>query len=125
MTVVTSEAVPRRDAFDAFFDVDDRCPAAVTITRTSEADFKSRQIVVSIDGERVAEMLWGDSLTRELVPGPHRIHIHNTLVWKNVDFTLRAGEQLFFEAINHPGPGTYLLTMWLGVGPLYLTIRRM
>ena len=114
----------REDSFDAFFD--DGCfPAAVTITRTSEEDFKSRQLVVSIDGARVAELLWGDSVTRDLPPGPHRIHIHNTLVWKNVDFVLGPGEQVFFEAINKTGPGTLFLTMCLGVGPLYLKIKRM
>jgi hypothetical protein len=108
-----------------FRDLAELFPPAVTITRTSEADFKSRQLVVSIDGERVATLLWGDSITRELEPGPHRIHVHNTLVWKSVDFTLGPHEQVYFEVINRTGPGTLVMTVLFGIGPLYVTVRRM
>ncbi len=46
-------------ANDDDFDLDRAFPAAtVTITRTSESDFKSRQLIVSIDGERVGTLLW-------------------------------------------------------------------
>ena len=100
-------------------------PSAVTITRTSQDDFGSRQLVVSIDGRTAATLLWGDSVTRELEPGSHRLRVHNTLVWKTIDFTLRRNEQLFFEAVNRAGPGTYLMLLVLGVGPLYVTVRRM
>ena len=100
-------------------------PAFVTITRTSETDFASRQLEISIDGEHAATLLWGDSCTRELAPGPHRIRVHNTLVWKTVDFTLAPEEHAFFEAINRTGPGTILLTLILGVGPLYVSVERM
>lgn len=100
-------------------------PAAVTVTRTSEQDFKSRQMPVWIDGERVATLLWGDSITRELPPGPHRLRVSNTLFWKTLEFMLEPGEQLFFEAINAIGPGTILMTVMLGVGPLYVVLRRM
>jgi hypothetical protein len=97
----------------------------VTITRTSQEDFGSRQLVVSIDGRTVATLLWGDSVTRELEPGPHRLRVHNTLVWKTIDFTLGPNEQLFFEAINRAGRGTYFMLLVLGAGPLYVTVRRM
>jgi hypothetical protein len=100
-------------------------PATVTVTRTSEADFKSRQLIVWIDGERVATLLWGDSVTTELQPGPHRVRVSNTLVWKTVTFDLLPGEQVFFEAINRTGPGTFTLLVLLGAGPLYVTLQRM
>ena len=116
---------PARDNLDDFFKIDERAPSTVTITRTSEEDFKSRQLVVSIDNEKVAELLWGDSTRRDLPPGPHRIRVHNTLVWKTVDFTLRPGEQAYFEAINRTGPGTLFMTVCFGIGPLYVTVRRM
>jgi len=76
-------------------------PATVTVTRTSEADFKSRQLIVWIDGARVATLMWGDSVTMELPPGRHSVRVSNTLVWKTIDFDLQTGEQVFFEAINH------------------------
>ena len=113
------------DGVDRVSEVDELFPSAVTITRTSEEDFGSRQLEVSIDSDWVATLLWGDSVTRQLEPGPHRLRIHNTLVWKTVDFTLKPHEQLFFEAINKAGRGTYLMTMIFGVGPLYVQIKRM
>jgi hypothetical protein len=100
-------------------------PASVTVTRTAEDDFKSRQINIWIDGERVATLLWGDSVTKDLEPGPHRIYFNNTFVWKTVHITLQPGQQAFFEVINRPGFGTLPMMMVLGVGPLYLTVRRM
>jgi hypothetical protein len=100
-------------------------PATVTVTRTSQEDFASRQLIVWIDGERVATLLWGDSVTRDLQPGPHRIRVSNTLVWKTVEFTLEHGQQAYFEAINRTGFGTITMMLLIGVAPLYVTIRRM
>jgi hypothetical protein len=100
-------------------------PASVTVTRTSQEDFKSRQLIVWIDGERVGDLLFGDSVTRDLEPGPHRIRVSNTLVWKTVHFTVKPGEQVIFEAINRPGWGSWPMLIVLGVGPLFVTVRRM
>ena len=113
------------DAVYDFARFEEILPATVTITRTSEKDFKSRQLIVWVDGERVATLLWGDSITCELQPGPHRLRVSNTLYWKTVEFSVRTGEQAFFEAISHTGPGSILMLLLLGAGPLYLTIRRM
>lgn len=103
----------------------DDLPATLTITRTSEEDFKQRQLIVRLDGERIATLLWGDSVTRDVDPGPHSIRISNTLVWKTIEFTLHPGEQAFFEAVNRAGFATYPMLLIFGVGPLYLTVRRM
>jgi hypothetical protein len=100
-------------------------PASVTITRTSQEDFKSRQLIVWVDGDRVGDLLFGDTVTRELEPGPHRIRVSNTLVWKTLHFTLTPGERAFYEAINRPGWGSLPLLLVLGAGPLFVKIRRM
>jgi hypothetical protein len=113
------------DAIDDLARFEDVFPSAVTITRTSDTDFKSRQVIVWIDGMEVATLLWGDSITCDLPPGPHRLRISNTLVWKNVDFTLGPGDQAFFEVINRMGFGSIFLLVIFGVGPLYLTVNRM
>lgn len=125
MGVPAAAAEPQPDRLDAFFNRGPGFPSAVTVTRTSEADFQSRQLVASIDGREIATLLWGDSVTCHLEPGPHRLRVHNTLVWKTVDFTLAPGEQIFFEAINRTGAGTLLMTILFGVGPLYVTLKRM
>jgi hypothetical protein len=113
------------DVVDDFSQLAEGLPASVTLTRTSQQDVGTRQLIVSIDGKRVATLLWGDSGTFDLPPGQHRLRVSNTLVWKTVEFTLAPGEQVFFEAINQMGPGSVLMTMFLGVGPLYVTLRRM
>ena len=107
------------EAIDALF------PTSLTITRTSEDDWKSRQLVVAIDGRRIGELLWGDSLWCELPPGPHRLRVHNTLMWRTVDFVLGPGEQIFYEAVNYASASTYFLLPLFGIGPLYVVLRRM
>jgi hypothetical protein len=111
--------------FDGHVALDHLFPTSLTVTRTSEEDWKSRQLVVSIDGKPMGELLWGDSLSCELAPGPHRLRVHNTLVWRTVECVLAPGEQVFYEAINRAAASTYLLLPVLGIGPLYVTLRRM
>ena len=122
MPVAAPERVLHKDPHLA---LDHLFPTSVTITRTSEEDWKSRQLVVSVDGRRIAELLWGDTVMCELEPGPHVLRVHNTLVWKTVQFVLAPGEQVFYEAVNKAAASTYLLLPILGIGPLYVTVRRM
>ena len=123
MRVATLE---RQIESDRDYSIDRLFPTGITITRTSEEDWKTRQLVVAIDGTRVAEMLWGDSMTIELEPGPHTLRVHNTLVWKTVKFTLTPSEQILYEAINRASPSSYFfLGFMLGIAPLWVTIRRM
>ncbi len=113
---------------DAVFDVSrvqEVFPPSVTITRTSEQDCKWRQLIVSIDGAAVATLLWGDSFSTVLIPGPHRLRVSNTLVWRTIDFVIGPGEQVFFEALNRLGPGSLFCLLVLGAGPLYVAVRRM
>jgi hypothetical protein len=116
--VLTDAAFGERDALELF-------PATVTVTRTSDEDFRSRQLIVWLDDVRTATLLWGDSITIDVQPGPHRIRVSNTLVWKTIEFHVEAGQQVFFEAINRTGMGTITMMLVLGVAPLYVTVRRM
>jgi hypothetical protein len=125
MRVLVDREMPKLGSVDAIDRRHESWPALVTITRTSEADIKTRQLVVHIDGAHAATLLWGDSVTRELAPGTHRVRVHNTLVWKTVDFVLAPGEQVFFEAVNRSGVSTFLLLPVLGMGPLFVTLKRM
>jgi hypothetical protein len=125
VATLIGQRAPSLEDFDRFFDRDERLPAAVTVTRTSEADVKTRQMVPSIDGITLTTLMWGDSITCELEPGRHRLRVHNTLVWKTVEFALAPGEQVFFEVVNRTGFGTLAMTLLFGIGPLYVTIRRM
>jgi hypothetical protein len=100
-------------------------PASVTVTRNSQQDFKDRQLIVKLDDEPFGVLLFGESVSRDLAPGPHRLRVSNTFVWKTIDFHVKPGEQVRFEAINRPGRLTYPMLLIMGVGPLYLTIKRL
>ena len=99
-------------------------PARISVTRRDSADVRDRQIVVSLDGEPLATLLFGEAATREVPAGPHRLRAHNTLFWKTVDLDLAPGEHARFRAINRAGVGTLSLLGLLGVGPLFLTFER-
>lgn len=100
-------------------------PSRLVVERTSKEDVRQRQIVVSLDGEPFATLLYGESATRNIAPGPHRLRAYNTLVWKTVEFDAAPGESVRFAAVNRAGRGTMALIAMLGVGPLYVTLERL
>lgn len=102
----------------------DSRPARITVVRNDPADVKTRQIEVSLDGEHLGTLLFGEALTREVPAGPHRLRAHNTLFWKTHEIALTPGEELRFKAVNRAGTGTFSLLGLLGVGPLYITFER-
>ena len=99
-------------------------PASVTIARTHASDIGLRQLVITLDGERLGDLLYGDSMQRDVAPGPHRLRVSNTLVWKTLEFDVKPGEQVRFEAINRAGKLTYPMLVLFGAAPLYVTVRR-
>ena len=98
--------------------------ARITVTRKDSRDVQDRQVEISLDGERLAILLYGKEVTREVSPGRHRLRAHNTLFWKTIDFDLAPGEHARFRAINRAGAGTFSMLGVLGVGPLFLTFER-
>jgi hypothetical protein len=99
--------------------------AVLIVERRDPSDVRIRQLVVSLDGAPFATLLFGQTATRSIAPGPHRMRVHNTLVWKNVAFDATPGERVRFRAVNRPGPGSLTLVALLGAGPLYVTVERM
>ena len=99
-------------------------PARITITRQSAQDAGFREIFVSLDGESLTMLQYGDEYTCEVKPGPHRLKAHNTLFWKTRQIVLRPGEHARFTAINRKGPISFGLLFMLGAFPLYLTFER-
>ena len=97
----------------------------LTIVRQSTADVGFREIFVSVDGKPLGILRYGDTLTTELVAGPHQIRAHNTLFWKTHRIVIRPGEHVRFEAINRAGWGTFGMLFMLGAMPVYLTFERM
>lgn len=122
----SAEKTPKTKTDDAEYwhRVFEMQPASVTIVRRSQEDFKQRQLIVWLDGERLGDLMFGDAFKKDVHPGPHKLRVSNTLVWKTVEFDVKPGEQVRWEAINRPGRITYPMLVFIGVGPLYVTLRR-
>lgn len=98
--------------------------AALTVSRCVGGDIGHREVFVSLDGHEFAILRHGDSVTREVLPGPHRLRIHNTMFWKTIDVELAVGERVEFSTLNRAGWGTYGIATFLGAGPVYLDVAR-
>jgi hypothetical protein len=99
--------------------------ARLTVERTGAEDVRTRQVVVSLDGEPLATLLFGERASRAIAAGHHRLRAHNTLVWKTVEFDASANEHVRFRVVNRAGLGSTALIALLGVGPLYVTVERL
>lgn len=96
----------------------------VTVSRTSLSDVQHRQMIVTLNGEPFATLLYGDTATREVGPGRHRLRVDNTWAWRTVEFTLAPDEHAKFLVINRTGKLTWWMVGLLGAGPMYVTIER-
>jgi len=98
--------------------------ARITIHRDSPDDAGFREVFVSLDGQQIAILQHGDSITTEVTPGAHRLRAHNTLFWRTYDLVLKPGEHARFTAVNRAGWGTFSMLFFLGAMPVYLTFER-
>ena len=98
--------------------------ASITVSRQSAEDVGFREVFLSVDGNDVAILRYGETISHELPAGPHRIRAHNTLFWKTHNIVLQPGEHARFTAINRAGWGTFGMLMFLGAAPVYLTFER-
>jgi hypothetical protein len=99
-------------------------PARLVVARVLPTDVAQRQVYVVLDGERIATLLFGGRIEREIQPGPHRLRLNNTLVWKTVDFEAAPGEVVTFHFANRAGRFALPFLAVMGVAPLYLTVER-
>jgi hypothetical protein len=126
--VLDRTAARRRDRTgiateDTAFDAVDDLRSFVTISRTHPSDVRDRQIYVRLDGKQ-ARLTFGEEFTDEVRPGAHHLRVHNTLMWKNIRFTLEPGEHLEFVLINSGRWWTWGVAGVLGAAPLFLTVQK-
>ena len=95
----------------------------VTLSRAHPTDIGERHVFVKLDDTK-ERLSYGDSFTAELKPGAHHLRAHNTLVWKNLRFTLEPGEHLEFVIINSGRWWTWGIAGVLGSAPLFLSIAK-
>ena len=104
---------------------DNQGTARLTVERTGANDVRTRQVVVSLDGERIGTLTFGERTSRAIASGHHRLRAHNTLVWKTVEFDAAENEHVRFRVVNRAGLGSMTLVALLGVGPLFVTVERL
>ena len=93
------------------------------MTRTSPKDVQQRQVIVKLDGEPFAVLLYGQTVTRTVAPGSHELRFDNTWVKKSMEFSVADGEHVTYNVINRAGRFTWWMVAALGAGPMYLTIE--
>lgn len=99
-------------------------PATITVSRTSPDDIGLREVFASLDGDSIAILAHGESVTRTVAAGEHEIRVHNTLIRKRMTLRLEAGEHAQLLAVNRAGRWTFSILALLGAGPVYLTLER-
>ncbi|MGC1416986.1 MAG: hypothetical protein WA817_16990, partial [Candidatus Acidiferrum sp.] len=50
----------------------------ITIRRKSPDDAQQRQIIVKLDGEKVGELFYGDTISVQASAGHHKLQVDNT-----------------------------------------------
>jgi len=99
-------------------------PAHLVIARTLPTDVAQRQVYVVLDEQPIATLMFGQRVTRDIAPGPHRLRLNNTLVWKTIDFEAAPDETVEFHFANRAGRFALPFLAVLGVAPLYLTVEK-
>ena len=72
----------------------------VTLTRAGADDIGQRQVIARVDDGEPVTLLYGDTRTLDVEPGAHRLRLHNTLVRKNLTFTVEPGGHVEFTVVN-------------------------
>ena len=98
--------------------------ARLIVTRDGSDDVGDRQILLALDSEHWTTLLFGQSATREIAPGSHRLKADNTLFRKTVEFDLAPGGEARFVVANRKGPGSGLFLL-IGAPLFYLRVSRL
>jgi hypothetical protein len=97
--------------------------ARLTVHRSAPEDARQRQVILSLDGQQIATLLFGQQTTRQIPAGHHRLRANNTLVWKTVEFDAAPGDDLHVHIVNRAAPGMLALVALFGAGPMYVTME--
>jgi hypothetical protein len=97
--------------------------AKITVSRNCEDDVQTRQIIISLDGERKAELMFGDAITISALPGRHILRVDNTWNHKDLALEVTAGNDLRFVTKSSAGQFSRFLLVAFGAGPIYVSIE--
>jgi len=95
----------------------------IAVLRNSPEDVAKRQIVVFLDGERMGELLFGESIRLPVAPGRHELAVDNTWNRKRLELEVPPGARLRFLAKSTAGKFSWFLLGFFGAGPVYVSIE--
>ena len=98
--------------------------AQLTIFRNDADDFQDRQIYLFVDDEPWGKVRYGQELTRDVVPGAHKVRAFNTLFSKTLTLDVRPGEHVRLRTANGFPRAGFLLMMVLPVTSLLGRLER-
>src|SRR5215475_9964192 len=99
-------------------------PATLTVNRNSPSDAQQREINIYLDGDPIAELLYGQTISKEIAPGPHKLLVDNTWNKQTSEFTATENETVSFVAQNTASHFSQFLLGILGAGPLRVSLKR-
>jgi len=99
-------------------------PATLTVNRNSPDDAQQREIIITLDGENIAELAFGQSISKEISAGSHTLLADNTWNKLTATFTSSENESIVFLVQNTSGRFSQFLLMIFGAGPLRVSIQR-
>jgi hypothetical protein len=86
--------------------------AILTIFRNAPDDVQDRVVTLWFDDEEWARIRYGQSLTRSVPAGHHRLKAHNTLFATTFEFDATPGERIHLRCSNTLARGSFLL-LWI------------
>jgi hypothetical protein len=98
--------------------------AWLTLRRTSDEDIKERELYVSLDGQRLGILRYGDAATVAITPGRHELRVHNTWSRKKVQFDAAPGQEIRVRTANVAGQGFAYWAFFLGAAMMYTALER-
>lgn len=98
--------------------------ATLTLTRNAPDDVQDRVVTFWLDGERWDILRYGQTLSRSVSPGHHRLKAHNTLVSTIFEFDARPGEHIRLRCANAITRGGALMMLIIGWAALRVRIER-
>ena len=98
--------------------------AQLTVSRYDGDIFADRQIYIFVDDEPWGKVRYGDSITRELKPGRHKIRAFNTLFSRTIELDLHPAEHARVRCGNGFPRAGWFLMMWLHATYLLVRLER-
>ena len=98
--------------------------AWLTLRRTSADDMQERELYASVDGKRIAILVYGDEATVFIAPGHHELRVHNTISRKKAEFDVAPGQHVRFETSNVRGRGFAYWAFFLGAALMRTRLDR-